>query len=522
MDYLLSIIIFFPACATCILYMLKGENSRVFGIIIAILELLFVILLWSDFDTSYGGIQFYNRVSIIASYGIDYCIGVDSISLFLIMLNALVTLLALYFFKYITKGQITAILCLESIIMGVFSILDVMLFYVFWELSLLPVLYILGICGGERRIYAAIKYFIYAFGGSIIMLIGILYFAYQYHNIMGNWSFNVLDWYNVSLDIQTQKWLFIAFMIGMAVKIPLIPLHSWQPHTYTQAPMIGSAILAGIVSKMGTYALIRFVIALFPDMSASSSIFISIICVIMVIYGAMLCFVQKDIKTLLAYGSISHMGIIVLGIFSLNVEGLSGAVFFMVSHGLVVATLFFLSSAIYERIQTREISQMQGLAHNMPKLSSVFGIVMMCSLALPLTMGFVGEVLCLYGYFQVSPIMTFLAGSSFFVGAIYMLSLFKKVFLGTALPKYSTLNDLNLREKIVFAPIVAIIIYLGIYPKPLLNPISTSIQPLSQMIDSKTFNNAIQMMDSQNQYPYENIPDDFNDENMLIIPNIGD
>ena len=523
MNYLLSIIIFFPSFAATLLYVLKGENSRIFCIIAAALELLFVVLLWSEFNVGYGGIQFSSHIDIIHSYGISYYVGVDGISLFLIALNALITLLALCLFKYLKTSLIIATLCLESIMMGVFSALDVMLFYIFWELSLLPILYTLGVWGGEKRIYAAIKYFIYAFGGSIIMLLGILYFAYQYKLVMGVWSFNLLDWYQISLDWQTQKWLFAAFFVGMAVKIPLFPLHSWQPHTYTQAPFIGSALLSAVVSKMGAYALLRFVLPLFPNASDSLNVFIGIICVFMIVYGAMISFVQKDLKTLLAYSSLSHMGIIVLGIFALNAEGLSGAVFFMVTHGLVVAGLFFLVGVVYERVQTQQISSLQGLAHSLPKLSSVFGIVMMCSLGLPLTMGFVGEVLCLYGYFQVSPLIAFLAGSSFFVGAIYMLVAFKKVFLGTTLPQYSTLKDLRLREKSIFIPIIAFIICFGIYPKPILEPIDSSVQTLVKTIEAKILSyGSNRIIEGQNPYPYEHIPNDFDDKGMLIIPNIGD
>lgn len=523
MNYLLNIIIFFPAFAAVILYILKGEKGRIFAIIVAALELLFVLLLWSEFNVNYGGIQFLNHIEIVHSYGISYSVGIDGISLFLIALNAFVVFLALCLFKYIKTSVAIAILFLESITMGVFCALDVILFYIFWEISILPILYILGIWGGEKRIYASIKYFIYAFSGSIIMLVGILYFAYQYKLTMGAWNFNLLDWYQLSLDASIQKWLFIAFFLGMAVKIPLFPFHSWQPYVYTQAPIIGSALLSGVVSKMGTYALLRFVLPLFPDISNSMSFIISIICVLMIVYGAMLSLVQKDIKTLLAYGSISHMGIIVLGIFSLNTEGISGAIFFMVSHGLVIAALFFLIGCIYERIQTQQISKIQGLAHSMPNLSATFGIVMMCSLGLPLTMGFVGEVLCLYGFFQVNPIMTFLAGSSFFVGAIYMLIVFKKTFLGTTSPQYSTLKDFSLREKIVFAPIIAIIIAFGVYPKPLLNPINTSAQTLTQMIELKKPSNVTdRMIEGQNPYSYEHIPNDFDDEGVLIIPNIGD
>lgn len=523
MSYLLHIVIFFPLFGAFALCMLKGENSRIFAVLVSALELLFVLLLWGGFNIHYGGFQFMSDIPIIHTLGIGYTVGIDGISLTLITLNAILTLLALGLFKYITTSTSVAILFLEGILMGVFSALDVLLFYIFWEFSLLPILYMLGILGGNNRIYASIKYFIYAFGGSIIMLLGILYFAYQYSLIVGIWSFNLLDWYQISFDLQVQKWLFVAFFIGMAVKIPLFPLHSWQPHTYTQAPIIASALLAGIVSKMGTYALLRLLLPLFPDMSHIAQMTIGIICVFMVIYGAMLCLVQKDIKTLLAYSSFSHMGIMVLGIFSLNPLGLSGAVFFMLSHGLIIAALFFIVGMLYDRIRTQQISQMQGLAHSLPHLSTAFGIVMMASLGLPLTVGFVGEVLCLYGFFTMNPLIAFLAGSSFFVGAIYMLNVFRKVFFGMPLSQNAILRDVNAREKLILAPILALIIGFGIYPKPLLSPIDTSAQTIFQTMQSKILKHSSETTDNmiESEY-YEHIPNDFDDEGIRLIPNIGD
>ena len=358
------------------------------------------------------------------------------------------------------------------------------------------------------------------------MLIGILYFAYQYFLIMGTWSFNLIDWYQISLDPDTQKWLFLAFFIGMAVKIPIFPLHSWQPHAYTQAPLVGSVLLSAVLSKMGTYGLLRLVLPLFPFTSSNISLIIGLICVFMVVYGAFIALAQKDLKTFLAYSSLSHMGIIVLGIFSLNTEGLSGAVFFMIAHGVVVGALFMLIGVLQTRTQTQSLQDVQGIAHSMPQYSSVFGIVMMCSLGLPLTMGFVGEVLSLYGFFQLNPIIAFLAGSSFFVGAIYMLTMFKKVFFGSALPKYTTLKDLNLREKIVFVPILVLIIWLGVYPKPLLTPISISAETLSRTISAKISLTPTQTHDMENieslEYPLGNVPRDFDDDGVLFIPRIGE
>lgn len=521
MSYLLNIIIFFPALGALLLYVLKGENVRIFGIIVAVVELCFVALLCYEFNGNYEGIQFYKNYTLIESYGIGYCVGVDGISIFLLLLNALLTFLALYFFKYLKSSVIIAVLCLESIIMGVFCALDVLMFYVLWELTLLPVLYLLGVWGGERRIYAAYKYFAFAFTSSLITLVGILYFAYQYLLINGVWSFNLLDWYQIYLDVDVQKWLFFAFFAAMAVKIPLFPLHAWQPHAYTQAPMIGSVLIAAVLSKMGTYALLRFLLPLFPNTSYFMGTCIGILCVIMVLYGALLAYAQKESKTLLAYASLSHMGIIVLGVFSLNSEGMSGAVFFMVAHGIIVGSLFLLLGVLESRFCSSNIDELRGLAHTMPQFSTTFGIVMMSSLGLPLTMGFVAEVLCLYGFFKTHPILAFLAGSSFFVGAIYMLTFFKKVFFGTTIPSLSSLKDLNLREKIVFAPLIAILIGFGIYPKPLLDPISASTDSLSRFISAKSESVLPKEPITDYEYPQSQPPRDF-DDRVLTIPEIGE
>lgn len=526
MDYLLSIIIFFPALAALLLLILRSENTRIFAIIVAATELFFTLLLWNEFHLDYGGIQFFSHFPLIASYGINYDVGIDGISLFLIILNAFITLLGIYFFKQIRTPFAVAILFTESIVMGVFSALDVILFYIFWELSLIPVLYIIGVWGGEKRAYAALKYFIYAFGASLIMLMGILYYAYQYFLILGIWSFNLLDWYAVDLDLSIQGWIFLAFFIGIAVKIPLFPLHSWQPHAYTQAPIVGSALIAGVLSKMGTYALVRFILPLFPVISIDLNSIISILCVIMVIYGALLAFAQTNIKTLIAYASISHMGIIVLGVFSLNIEGMSGAIFFMIAHGVIVAALFLLVGVLYERIQSQQIDACRGIANVMPHFATIFGIVMMSALGLPLTMGFVGEFLALLGFFQVNPIITLLAGTSFFVGAIYMLNVFKKVFLGSISDQHRHLNDLNLREKLVFLPIIVLIVWLGVYPKLLLEPIDVSVRHINLIIFHKiqTSNHFVNFLEDPQENLIE-IPNEFNrtsPDDILIIPNLGD
>lgn len=522
MDYLLHIVILLPAFGALLVYGLKSEFAKVFAIIVATLELILALMLLNGYDSELVGIYYFSKFELISHFGISYAIGIDSIALFLIILNAFVTLLALALCKDLSKALIIAVLCLESIVMGVFSALDAIIFYIFWELSLLPVLYIIGVCGGKDRIYASVKYFIYTFSASLAMLLGILYYAYQYALISGVWSFNMAEWAQVSLE--PNMWLFMAFFIAMAVKMPLFPLHSWQPYVYTQAPIIGSALLSGVLSKMGCYGLIRIVLPLFPIESAESSFIVAIICVIMVIYGAFLALAQSNIKTLLAYASLSHMGIIVLGIFSFTTEGLSGAVFFMLGHGIIVSSLFLIIGIIESKLNTQEIASLQGLAHNMPSLSTNFGIIMMASLGLPLTIGFVGEVLCLYGYFQVNKIMAFLAGFSLIVGAIYMLVLFKRVFFGESVAQNSHISDLSCCQKLCFLPILALVIVLGVYPKVLLDPLSLELNSLSQYIQAKQGIEEFQDDEDRfkNLHLFDIKPMINNDDKPLLIPQLGD
>ncbi|PAF49772.1 NADH-quinone oxidoreductase subunit M [Helicobacter sp. 12S02232-10] len=489
MDYLLSIVIFFPALASVFVFIMDNNVAKPYGITIGLIELILVAALWMGFDYSNPNMQFENAFALIPDYGINYHVGIDGISLFLLVLNAFIIFLTtIYLNQPNDKNHlVVCLLLLESILMGVFSSLNMVLFYIFWEISLVPILYMIGAWGTGEKIYAALKFFLYTFFASLIMFIGILYFGYLYFIASGGWSFDILDWYSLVLPFDIQLWLFLAFFISIAVKIPIFPFHTWLPHAYGDAPTLGSVILAAVLLKMGTYALVRFSLPLFPDASFALIVPIAILALFMVIYGGMLAFVQKDMKQVVAYSSISHMGVAVIGIFALNLEGIGGSVFTMVGHGIVSGALFMLVGMIYHRRKTRQISEFGGLAQVMPNFAVIFGIVMMANVGLPLTVGFVGEFFSLLGFFKIHPVITLLAGTSIVISAIYMLNLYKKVFFGSVKNiKNIVLKDLCPREMSVLTPLVIAIIFLGIYPKPLLTPIQNSSEQLLQIMNDRS------------------------------------
>ena len=313
---------------------------------------------------------------------------------------------------------------------GVFAALDAILFYIFWELSLLPMLYIIGAWGSGERIYAAVKFFLYTFFGSVFMLFGLIFMCYLYHEATGAYSFNILEWQYLKLPLNLQIWLFLAFGIAFAIKTPLFPFHTWLPYAHGQAPTIGSVLLAAVLLKMGTYGFVRFSLPMFEEGSVYFANLICIISVIMVVYTSFIAFAQKDIKQVIAYSSIAHMGVIMLGIFSFSVEGVSGSVFLMISHGIVSGGLFMLVGFIYDRKHTKEFSEFGGLARVMPFYAFCFCVVLLASIGLPLTSGFIGEFLSLLGIFKTAPIFAFLGGLGIIMGAIYSLNLYKKTFFG--------------------------------------------------------------------------------------------
>ncbi len=488
MNHILSLLVFFPALAAVLGFVVNKENIRVYGIAVAAIEFVLSLFLWFMFDPSNGGFQFVEFIPLIPDYGINYQLGVDGISLFIIILSTFITLIGLISLtiEKNVKNMIISLLFLEMTMVGVFVALDAIVFYVFWELSLVPMLYIIGYWGSELRIYAAIKFFLYTFFGSLIMLVGMLFLAYLYYLATGTISFSIPDWHRLILPYDYQFWLFLAFFMGMAIKVPMFPFHTWLPYAHGQAPTIGSVILAAVLLKMGTYGFVRFSLPIFPDASVALIGPIAILAVIMVIYTAMVAYAQEDMKQVIAYSSISHMGVIVLGTFAMNVEGIAGSVFLMISHGIVSGALFMLVGNIYDRKHTKKLSEFGGLAAVMPKYALIFGIMTMASVGLPLTIGFVGEFLSLMGFYKISPALTFLGGMSIILGAAYMLRLYKLTFFGPITKEENKkLPDLNWKELTSLIPLVLVVIWLGINPNPVLKPINKSVENLLTLMEKK-------------------------------------
>ncbi len=485
---ILSILVLFPALAGILGFLVPKNKALNYAIGASFIEFLLSLVMWYQFSLSDELIRLELQLALIPSFGVSYHLGVDGISLFLVILSTFTTFIALVglSIKENIKHLVISVLLLEMTMVGVFLSLDVILFYIFWELSLLPMLYIIGAWGSGRRIYAAVKFFLYTFFGSVFMLVGILAFGFYYYQTTGIWNFDLLEWYSLQLPLNIQMWLFGAFFLGFAIKVPMFPFHTWLPYAHGQAPTIGSVILAAVLLKMGTYGFVRFSLPLFPDASVYFAVPVAILALIMVIYTAMIAFAQEDMKQVIAYSSISHMGIIILGIFALNAEGLTGSIFLMLSHGIVSGGLFMLVGVIYDRRHTKLMSEFGGLAKVMPRYATIFGIMMMGSVGLPLTIGFVGEFLSLVGFFKTSPTLTLLGGTGIILGAIYTLNLYRESFFGVLKHEANkVLDDLSYKELAALVPLTALVIILGVYPKPLLEPIDKSIKDTLILMQEK-------------------------------------
>ena len=491
MENILSMLIFFPAAAATVGFLIEKDSMRQFGVVVTVVEFVLALLLWYHFDTNVAGMQFVQSIPLISSFGVNYLVGVDGISLFLIVMITFMTMIALIGLteKKDVKNLIITMLYLEMTMVGVFASLDVIMFYIFWELTLIPMFYIIGFWGAERRFYAAMKFFLYTFIGSLIMLVGILYFGYVFYETTGTWSFSLLDWNSVILPFDLQLWLFIAFFFGFAVKVPMFPFHTWLPLAHSQAPTIGSVILAAVLLKMETYGFIRFCLQLFPDASVYFVGFMAVLGLIAIIYMAMLAYAQEDMKQMIAYSSISHMGVITLGVFALNVEGIAGAVYLMIGHGIVSGALFMSVGVLYDRRKTKMIKEFGGLAHNMPVFAVVYCVILMASVGLPLTVGFIGEFLALLGFFKFSPLLTFIGALTIVLSAVYMLSMYKRTFFGNLVKEENKyLKDIFGRELVALGSLVVLIIALGIYPKIVLEPLNVSVTQLTKVMEIKAVN----------------------------------
>jgi len=446
-----------------------------------------VMLAWFEIGSSV--MQFHEKLDWIPEWGISYNIGVDGISLFLVVLTTLLTPLALLSswnsVKENIKGFLIAMLALEIGMIGVFLALDLFLFYVFWELMLIPMYFLIGIWGGENRIYATVKFVLFTMFGSLLMLVAIFVLYFESAKQFGSPSTDLLLLYKLELPFNFQLWMFLAFTLSFAIKVPLFPFHTWLPDAHVEAPTAGSVILAGVLLKMGGYGLLRYSLPLFPDATLYMAPYILIIAVFGgIIYGALVAMVQPDMKKLVAYSSVSHMGFIVLGIFVLNQQGMQGALIQMVNHGISTGALFILVGFIYERRHTRMISDYGGLAKVMPFYATTFLIVALSSLALPGLNGFVGEFLILVGSFKYNIILTVFAALGVILAAVYLLWMYQRVMFGKITDdKNSSLSDLSLREKWVIVPLIALIIFIGVYPKPILERVEPSVTHLLNQVN---------------------------------------
>ena len=499
----LILVTFFPALGALALLILPGKQHdtiKLFSLLFAIVTFIVSIFLYVGFDPVAHPMQFEFQRDWIASLGISFHMGIDGISLLLIVLTALLTILAiLCSWNSITtniKGYYVSLLLLTTGMIGVFCSLDLFLFYVFWEVMLIPMYFIIGLWGGPRRIYAAIKFVLFTMFGSLLMLVAILYLVFEYKAYAGQLSFNMLELMKMPIEFNTQMWLFAAFALAFAIKVPLFPFHTWLPDAHVEAPTAGSVILAGVLLKLGTYGFIRICLPMFPDATVAFTPYISILAIIAIIYGALVAMVQKDVKSLVAFSSVSHMGFVMLGLFALNIQALEGAVLQMINHGISTGALFLIVGMIYERRHTRLISDFGGLAKVMPVFSAAFLIITLSSIGLPFTNGFIGEFLILLGVFKENNIYGILATSGVILSACYMLWMYQRVVFGQITNvENEKLTDLSMREKIILAPLIALIFIIGIYPKPLLEILEPSVHQIQQIVQTAKLNHEL-----KNQY----------------------
>ena len=481
-NQLLSYVLFTPLIGAMLLLVFQREHEqeiRIFGLVISIITFILSLMIFSKFESLNPGFQFVHKIPWIANLNISYHVGVDGLSMLLLLLTTFITPLTLLSsWKSINKKvkEFTFLmLLLEVGMIGVFVSLDLFLFYVFWEAMLIPMYFIIGIWGGERRIYASVKFFLFTMFGSLLMLVAIIWLAVSAGGVVGHFTTDLVELYSVgpAAAKNFQNWMFLAFTLSFAIKVPLFPLHTWLPDAHVEAPTAGSIILAAVLLKMGTYGLLRFCLPLFPEAAVTFAPYISVLAVIGIIYGALVAMVQKDMKKLVAYSSVSHLGFVVLGIFAMTQESIQGAVIQMVNHGLSTGALFFLVGVIYERTHTREISEYGGLAKIVPLFSAALLIASLSSIGLPGLNGFIGEFLILLGSFK-SPVLnswwyTVFAASGVIFAAVYLLWMYQRVIFGVVKnPKMEKIPDMNSREIFVFASLLLFIVWIGVYPSTFL------------------------------------------------------
>jgi NADH-quinone oxidoreductase subunit M len=482
---ILSTVIFLPVFGALLLLFIKRSaeiTTKVIALITSIATFLLSLPLFTNFDKSTHKMQFVERHSWIPDWNINYYLGIDGISVLFVLLSGLTAILCVLIswnsIKTKVKEFYIAILLTTAAMIGVFCSLDFFLFYLFWEAMLIPMFLIIGVWGGPNRIYAAIKFFLYTLVGSVLMLVGIIVIYFY-----AGKTFNILELMTKNFPYTMQFWLFWAFFAAFAVKVPMFPVHTWLPDAHTEAPTAGSVILAAILIKMGAYGFLRFSIPLFPDAAKAMTPVMLTLSVIAIIYGAVICLGQTDLKRLIAYSSVSHMGFVTLGIFALNSQGLEGGILQMINHGVVTGALFLSVGIIYDRTHSRQIADYGGLASVMPIYASCFMVFTLAAIGFPATNGFIGEFLIILGGFTANRLAGVLAATGIIIGAGYMLWLYQNVFFMKINKKIVGLPDMDVRETIILIPLLILVFWIGVYPTPFLGFMHASVQHLLERVN---------------------------------------
>ncbi len=483
---ILSTLIFLPVVGAALLLLIPRSRENFIKVLTLVFSVIIFIIslpLFTNFDKSTHLMQFVERHQWIPAWNINYSLGLDGISILFVLLSTLVIILCVLIswnsIKTKTKEFYISILLVEGAMIGVFCALDFFLFYIFWEAMLIPMYLLIGVWGGPNRVYAAVKFFLYTLVGSVLMLVGMIV-LYRY----SGGTFDIVELSTRIYPYQVQFWLFWAFFAAFAVKVPMFPVHTWLPDAHTEAPTAGSVILAAVLIKMGAYGFLRFSLPILPEASRAMTPAMLTLSVIAIIYGGVICLAQTDLKRLIAYSSVSHMGFVTLGIFALNIQGMEGGILQMVNHGIVTGALFLSVGIIYDRTHTRQIADYGGVASVMPLYASLFIVFTLASIGLPSTNGFIGEFLIILGGFTANQWAGVLAATGIIIGAGYMLWLYQRVFFMETNPKVAALNDMDAREIITLLPMIALIFWIGIYPDTFLGFMHKSVEHLIDRVNT--------------------------------------
>jgi len=490
MEHILSLVLLTPLVGFLVLLAIPGSKTtaiKIWANIASFAGFVVCLPLVAAFDRT-KDFQFAEKADWIPSIGASYHLAIDGYSLLLVVLTGLLGFLSILSswnaIDKRLKEYYGSFLLLQVGMLGVFMALDFLLFYVFWELVLVPMYFIIAIWGGERRVYAAIKFIIYTLAGSVLMLLGILTLYVKHFEQTGMRSFDIASLMNTQLDPGLQWWVFWAFFVGFAVKVPMFPLHTWLPDAHTEAPTAGSVILASILLKMGTYGFLRFSLPLLPDAAKNPTIInaMAFLSIVAIVYGALVCLMQKDWKKLIAYSSVSHLGFCTLGIFAMNPAGIAGSILQQINHGISTGMLFLIVGIVYERRHTREIAEYGGLLRSMPIFAIIFLIAALSSMGMPPLNGFIGEITILKGAYQVSLTWAAAVVIGIALGAAYLIWLYQRTMLGEVQEKNAHLPDLSAREIAVFAPLVVLAFWIGLYPKPFFQVMDRSVAQIVERV----------------------------------------